>query len=256
MPQSIRIEDLAWPDVQARIASGYRTAIIMTASVEQHGPHLPTITDTAIGYAVGERVAQLLGDALLAPVIRPGCSDHHLSFPGSFSIPAPIFIETVIACVRSLAPHGFTRFVLLSSHGGNFTALAEAGRRLREEFSAGGVRIDAFAGAQCLHEMMRVQNDTAMAAGLTQDVDALHADLTETSVMLARHPELVHPAPWVPGRMGHIDTDELFAQGLRAFSPNGIIGDPRGATAALGEAVVDAVARHMVTWLRSQESSA
>jgi creatinine amidohydrolase len=115
--------------------------IVMTASIEQHGPHLPTNTDTAIGYAVGERVARRLGKTLLAPVIRPGCSDHHLAFPGSLSIPKEVFIETVIACVRSLAPHGFTTFVLLSSHGGNFGALEEAAKRLRAEFEPKGVRI-------------------------------------------------------------------------------------------------------------------
>jgi creatinine amidohydrolase len=255
MSPSLRIEELAWPDVEAHLAAGRRTIVLMTASVEQHGPHLPTITDTAIGYAVGHRLAELLGDALLAPVIRPGCSDHHLAFPGSLSIPRAVFIDTVIACVRSLAPHGFSQFVLGSSHGGNFSALEEAGARLREEFAPRGVRILAFAGAECLHAMMRVQNETAAAYGLPQDVDALHAELTETSVMLARHPGLVHAAPWEVGRMGHVDTEELFARGLRAFSPNGIIGDPRGAHAALGEAVVEAVAGLMAEWVRTQRDS-
>lgn len=255
MTSSLRIEDLAWPDVQAHLAAGRRTIVLMTASIEQHGPHLPTITDTAIGYAVGLRVAELLGDALLAPVIRPGCSDHHLAFPGSLSIPAPVFIDTVIACVRSLASQGFTRFVLGSSHGGNFNALAQAGDLLREELAPRGVRVLAFAGSECLHAMMRVQNEAAAAHGLVQDVDALHAELTETSVMLARHPALVHAEPWEAGRMGHIDTEELFARGLRAFSPNGIIGDPRGAHATLGEAVVEAVARHMVAWVAAQEAA-
>ena len=117
---SVRLEDLSWTDVAERLAAGWRTVIVMTASMEQHGPHLPTMTDTAIGYAVGDRVARLLGRTFLAPVIRPGCSDHHLAFPGSLSIPVPVFIDTVAACVRSLAPQGFSRFVLLSAHGGNF----------------------------------------------------------------------------------------------------------------------------------------
>lgn len=251
MPHSVRLEDLSWTDVEARLAAGTRTAIIMTASTEQHGPHLPTMTDTAIGYAVGDRVAHLLGDAVLAPVIRPGCSDHHLAFPGSLSIPEPIFIETVIACVRSLAPHGFTRFVLLSAHGGNFSALAKAGERLREEFGARGVKILAFAGRQALLDTMRVMNEAAAAHGQIQEVDALHADLTETSVMLARHAALVHPEPWECGAMGHIDTEELFKRGLRAVTANGIIGDPRGATSALGESVVEALAGHIAGWVRA-----
>jgi creatinine amidohydrolase len=249
---SVKLEDLSWTDVAERVAAGWRTVIIMTASMEQHGPHLPTMTDTAIGYAVGERVARLLGHAFLAPVIRPGCSDHHLAFPGSLSIPEPVFIDTVTACVRSLAPHGFSRFVLLSAHGGNFGPLATATDRLRAEYAGTGVSIVAYAGAPALLETMRVMNDTAASFGLVQEVDAVHADLTETSVILARHPALVHPEPWECGAMGHIDTQVLFARGLKAITANGIIGDPRGATAALGEAVVEALARHIAEWVTAQ----
>lgn len=153
MKNTVLLEELSWPEVQEALESGVRTVVVMTASIEQHGPHLPTMTDTAIGYAIGERVARKLGRALLAPVIRPGCSDHHLAFPGSLSIPQEVFIETVIGCVRSLAPHGFNTFILLSSHGGNFGALEVAAKRLRAEFEPKDVRISDFAGLQALMEM-------------------------------------------------------------------------------------------------------
>jgi creatinine amidohydrolase len=249
---SVRLEDLSWTDVRDLLERGSRTAVIMTASTEQHGPHLPTMTDTAIGYAVGERVAQQLGDAILAPVIRPGCSDHHLAFPGSLSIPESVFIDTVVACVRSLAPHGFTRFILLSAHGGNFSALEKAGERLHNEFAGTPVKILAYAGRQALLDTMEVQSSTARAHGIVQDVDALHADLTETSIMLARHADIVHPEPWECGAMGHIDTSALFEHGLRAISANGIIGDPRGAISKLGDAVIEALASHIVDWVRAK----
>ena len=91
---------------------------------------MPAETATAAREAAC-RLARRLGKTLLAPIIRPGCSDHHLAFPGSLSIPREVFIETVMGCVRSLAPHGFDTFVLLSTHGGNFDALEDAARRLR-----------------------------------------------------------------------------------------------------------------------------
>ena len=119
MNNTVLLEELSWPEVEDALNRGVRTVVIVAASIEQHGPHLPTITDTAIGHAVGERLARKLGNALLAPVIRPACSDHHLAFPGSLSIPEEVFVETVIAYVRSLAPHGFDTFVLFSSHGGD-----------------------------------------------------------------------------------------------------------------------------------------
>ncbi|MDR7549530.1 MAG: creatininase family protein, partial [Armatimonadota bacterium] len=106
MKDTVLLEELSWPEVEQALGAGVRTVVIVTASVEQHGPHLPMVTDAAIGHAVGERVARRLGRALLAPVIRPGCSDHHLAFPGSLSVPQEVFIQTVMAYVRSLVPHG------------------------------------------------------------------------------------------------------------------------------------------------------
>ncbi len=250
MPPSNLLEELSWTDVEARVAAGARTAIIMTASMEQHGPHLPTMTDTAIGYAVGARVAEKLGDALLAPVIRPGCSDHHLAFPGSISIPEPVFIDTVMASVNSLAPHGFTTFVLLSSHGGNFAALEKAAARLRDEFGPKGVTIIDFAGRNALHQTMAAMIGAGARFGRPQDVDAIHADLTETSVLLARHRDLVHMDRLETGAMGRIDLDELLTKGLRAITPNGVLGDPRGATAEIGEATIEALADTIVEFVK------
>jgi len=254
MPSNL-LEELTWTDVEARIAAGTRTVIIMTASMEQHGPHLPTMTDTAIGYAVGTRITEKLGDALLAPVIRPGCSDHHLAFPGSLSIPEPVFIATVIACVRSLAPHGFTTFVLLSAHGGNFAALEKAATELRAELEPKGVTIIDFAGRAALQRTMEVMIGAAAKLGRPQDVDAIHADVTETSVLLARHRPLVHLDRVAVGAMGRIDLDELLTKGLRAITPNGILGDPRGATVEIGEATIEALADAIAEVVRTRRQS-
>lgn len=252
MKDTVRLEELSWPEVQEALDGGVRTVIIVTASVEQHGPHLPLTTDTAIGQETGERVARKLGRALLAPVIRPGCSDHHLGFPGSLSIPAETFIQTVIAYVESLAPHGFHTFVLLSSHGGNFTALEEAARRLRETFGPRGVRIVDFAGRQALLDMMRVMVDAAASCGAPQDVDAIHADATETSIMMARHPALVSPHRRERGLTGRVDLQELFRRGLRAMSPNGIMGDATLARPEIGEIVLERLSEYIVAFVRQQ----
>lgn len=245
MKNTVLLEEMSWPEVQAAIEAGTRTMIIVTASMEQHGPHLPIMTDTAIGYGLGERLARRLGKTLLAPVIRPGCSDHHLAFPGSLSIPREVFIETVMGCVRSLAPHGFNRFVLLSTHGGNFDALEEAGRRLREAFASKGVRIIDVAGREALTDTMRVMVETAAKMGAPQDVDAIHAEVTETSVMMLRHPTLVAADRLEQGLMGRIDRDDMFRRGLRAITPNGILGDARGASPQIGDAVLDRLADHL-----------
>ncbi len=250
MKDTVLLEEMSWPEVQAAVETGTRTIIIVTASIEQHGPHLPTMTDTAIGHAVGERLARRLGNALMAPVIRPGCSDHHLAFPGSLSIPTEVFIETIIAYVRSLAPHGFQTFVLLSSHGGNFAPLEVAAQRLREEFASKGVRIVAHAGMNDLREMMRVMVDTAAGLGAPQDVDIIHAEATETSIMMVRHPNLVATDRAERGFLGRVDSQEVFRVGMRAITPNGIFGDARLATREIGEAVVERLTDYLAATVR------
>jgi len=249
---TVLLEELSWPEVQEALERGVRTVVIVAASIEQHGPHLPTMTDAAIGRAVGELVARKLGRALLAPVIRPGCSDHHLAFPGSISISSDILIATVGAYVRSLAPHGFETFVLLSSHGGNFDTLEVAVRRLREEYTSTGVRIVGAVGRQALVEMSRVMIETAAGLGAPQDVDAIHADATETSIMMLRHPSLVASDRLERGLLGRIDPDEMFRRGLRAMTPNGICGDATLATPAIGAAVLERLSDHLVEVVRRQ----
>src|SRR5579859_464097 len=124
-----RLERLSWPEIGAAIASGKTTAIIVVASSEQHGPHLPEATDALIGEGLGVRLAQRLGNALVAPVIRPGCSDHHFGFPGTISISPDLLVAIVDSYLTSLRRHGFRQFLVFSSHGGNFPVLSRMAER-------------------------------------------------------------------------------------------------------------------------------
>ncbi len=71
MLDNVLMEEMTWPEIKRAMQTGKNTVILVAASIEQHGPHLPTATDTIIGYALAEAVAKKLGIALVAPVIRP-----------------------------------------------------------------------------------------------------------------------------------------------------------------------------------------
>ena len=60
----IRMDELTWPDIKSAIEQGYTTAVVAVGSTEQHGPHLPTMTDTRIGDEAAHRVAIKLGHML------------------------------------------------------------------------------------------------------------------------------------------------------------------------------------------------
>ena len=119
MKDTVLMQELSWPEIQAAHDAGKTTAILACGAVEQHGPHLPTGTDDYLGTAMAERAARLAGDALVAPTLRPGLSEHHMHFPGSFTLRPSTFVALLEDYCHSLARQGFRRIVVFASHGGN-----------------------------------------------------------------------------------------------------------------------------------------
>ena len=89
------MEEMTWREIQQALRDGTDTVILVAASVEQHGPHLPTGTDTMIGYALAAAVAAKMGNALVAPVIRPALSGHHMDFPGTITLRMDTFVKVL-----------------------------------------------------------------------------------------------------------------------------------------------------------------
>jgi mycofactocin precursor peptide peptidase len=107
------LAEATWPD-----AEGARLVLVPVSSLEQHGPHLPLDTDTAIAEAVTQGVAARLHGAWVAPALSYGASGEHQSFPGTTSIGSDVLHLVVVELVRSLRTWA-TRVVLVNAHGGN-----------------------------------------------------------------------------------------------------------------------------------------
>lgn len=122
---TLPLTELAWPTVAAELDEGNLLVVVMTASVEQHGQSLPLSVDSIRADELGERIADELG-CFLAPTIRPGVSDHHMAFPGTISLRESTFRSVVVDYCTSLDEHGFEDIALITTHGGNADALAEA----------------------------------------------------------------------------------------------------------------------------------
>ncbi|MDQ6794331.1 MAG: creatininase family protein [Chloroflexota bacterium] len=234
------IERLNWPEVQAAVAAGRRRAIVCAASTEQHGPHLPEATDALLGAEYARRLAVRLGDALVAPVIRPGCSEHHMAFAGTITISPSLLMDVIDAYVASLRRHGFTDFVVMSSHGGNYPILAD------------------WAVARATPGCVVISDAKVFDAGFEalrrfgrEDTAGPHAEVMETSMMLRLHPELVQMERAAPGFEGDLKLPGLLERGMHAISANGIIGNPVGASAEIGEAVLDALADRLADQVRT-----
>jgi creatinine amidohydrolase len=203
--------------------------VVCLAASEQHGPHLPEGTDAWLGEALAGRLARALGDALVAPIIRPGCSEHHMDFAGTITLPADVLVALLDAYIDSLSRHGFERFLVFTSHGGNLPALTNWPGRSRPQVSVlDDPRPVVGAVRQALSRF-----GAAGPAGR-------HSDLGETAAMLATRPELVRLELAGAGFQGEVGLGELLATGIRALSPSGVFGDPTGATAEMGAAVLAA----------------
>jgi len=232
-----RLADATWPEVEAGAASGPTTLLIPLGATEQHGPHLPIGTDTTIAVAIAAGAAGRVPGAVVAPALAYGSSGEHQDFAGTLSIGAAA-TELVLVELGRSATETFDRLVFVNAHGGNLAPLAAAVELLRGE----GRDVRAWSP--------RLGGDA-------------HAGRTETSLMLAlEHRGRPYPPtedrgrPYPPiapvrstavrGELAEAGNtaplteliDGLRACGVRAVAPNGVLGDPTGASAAEGRALL------------------
>lgn len=198
--------------------AGAGLVLVPLGSIEQHGPHLPLDTDTVIATAVAHEVGAAL-DAWVAPPLSYGSSGEHQSFPGTVSVGTEALTHQLVELVRSLRTWA-ERVVVVNAHGGNVAAL-------------------------------RGSDEIEWVACATEEHD-LHAGYTETSLMLHLRPESVRLDRAEAGNSQPLSEilPAMMAGGIAAVSPNGVLGDPAGASAEEGERVL----RHMVAEIVGQLS--
>jgi mycofactocin system creatininase family protein len=213
----------AWPELSER-----PLLVVPLGSVEQHGQHLPLGTDTAVACAVAEAASGSLDGALLAPALAYGASGEHEGFPGTISIGTEALTGLLVEYGRS-ACRWAGRVLVVNGHGGNLDALRAAVPLLRRE-----------------------GRDVAWFPCGVPGGDA-HAGRTETSLMLHVEPEAVLADRAVAGETAPIGEllPRLRAGGVRSVSPTGVLGDPAGASADEGAALLADLAGRLVSAARA-----
>src|SRR5215510_5493973 len=124
-PDTVFLERLTWTEVRDAMAAGKTTIIVPTGGTEQNGPHMAIGKHNVRVAANAETIARRLGNALVAPVmayVPEGAIDPptgHMRFPGTISLPDPIFRQVLEYAARSLKQHGFRNIVFLGDSDGN-----------------------------------------------------------------------------------------------------------------------------------------
>jgi creatinine amidohydrolase/Fe(II)-dependent formamide hydrolase-like protein len=241
LPDRFRLGRLTTEEIAA--LDGKKTLVVLPiGAVEQHGPHLPVLTDALVAEALLARALERRPDdgrVWALPTQAYGKSNEHAGFAGVFALSARTLAATLLEIAEGVAASGLRRLMFLNGHGGNTDVLDYVAR-----------------DARAAHEIVCVSAHPfrfGLAAGVISDAEGgfgIHAGEAETSTLLALAPELVHPdrfAPDLPAVRSSLRRLSLkgaasFGWLTRDLSASGTIGDPRAASAEKGEAILDAEA--------------
>lgn len=233
--------EVDWSRLKAQelraLAAANAVVILPIASIEQHGPHLPVMTDTRLGQEVAHRAARKAyptRPTVVTPVVWHGLSEHHMPFGGTLILSHETFRRVIRDLVVSLTRHGFHDVLISNSHGGNIVAMQQIADELAGAVDATIVATTYIAEAA-----------EAIAPLLEDQPGIQHACEGETAMMMACEPDLVDQV-----NLGALGTERGagFLKAGRAsyrwrpfthLTGNGVSGIPEKATAAKGEKLLE-----------------
>lgn len=225
-----RWDSLAWPEL--REACEGDVGLVPVGATEQHGPHLPTGTDTIIATALCEGVSERTGAPVL-PAIPVACSyGHGTVLPGTLSLTPELLAAVARQYAEWAATSGLTKLLFVNSHFGNSHALGVATDHLR--LFRPDLQVGVCDWWSC---------DAVVAEEVVLEGGDVHAHRAETSLMLAIAPELVHLDRLATSDDEDRTGDLVFRYTAPALSTNGVTGRPSEATVALGESILERTLR-------------
>lgn len=254
-----RYEELSWPEVR-EVVKGEPVAVLPVGTTEQHGPHLPLMTDYATASAVAEGAVRRVverqpqDEGPRAIVLHPvpySFNEHHMDFPGTIDVDPHVIIDYIACIGKSLAHHGFKRIIILNGHGSNVPFLDVAARMITNRTQAICAMVSWWSIAEQEDFGWR---ESPYPGGFGHGCEA------ETSLMLRVRPDLVDMAKaprtmdtwqtskhifWDLQRGSNVTFQEFFSRN----TDTGVAGDATPASMDKGTKLYDACVMRLADFI-------
>lgn len=233
-----------WKEIEA-LDKRDGVVILPIGAIEQHGHHLPVITDTLIVTRVLEATLQRLPNNVKAwalPPINYSKSNEHIAFPGTMALSAQTLLAILHDLAASVKRAGFRRLAFINGHGGNVALL---------EMAARDIRVATGLMCFCLQPALLV--DAPFAITPEEKRFGIHAGELETSMLLEMAPELVHMDQAVRHFPNFPQSEtQLFMFGAAStawlahdWSSTGVFGDATLGSKEKGAALIEAAVNRL-----------
>jgi len=246
IPKTVFLEDLTWTELRGQIQAGKTTIIIPIGGTEQSGPDVALGKHNARVKILSQRIADGLGDAIVAPVIAyvpeggyaPPTS--HMRFPGTITVPDDVFEKTLESAANSFKVHGFTNVVFLGDHGGYQNDVRQVVAHLNKSWAGSHAR--AFAPPEYYGTSSDGYIKILRQHGVSDAEIGTHAGLADTSLQLAVAPQMV--------RLDQLQHGPKLGPGDGVYG-----GDPRHSSIELGQLGVDAIVSRTIDAIKKASTS-
>lgn len=240
-----------WKDLTAarlsELATDRCVAVLPIGAIEQHGPHLPTGTDSLCAERLVDDAVQLLDDedhAVVLPPFAYGYSHDHHGFPGTISLPHRLMEDIIVSILLDVLRSGFRRILVVNGHGSNDRLMYYALRTVRERADDDHLSVGVTYWKTATTELQNRRTTHHGGMG--------HAGELETSLMLHYVPDLVDmsnaaaevPDAYTSWRGGDLldGGTAMVAEQFSDRTSSGVMGDPTTSSAEAGKDFAQAIA--------------
>ncbi len=219
----VDLEMMTWPELKKAMEAGKTTALVYNGGTETRGPQCVNGGHSLMAHATVIAIAEKLGNAIAAPVLPFSPNNASANLPGTIGLTAPLFAAINEQVAEQLIKNGFKNIVLMGDHGGGQKEMGEVAKKLTEKYAAQGIRV-----IFC-EDVYKLANDNFDKYLTAHNLPvSTHAGIPDTSEML-----------FLGGDKGWVRKDLIATAVGSPEHPNGIRGDARPSTVALGKRIFD-----------------